>query len=67
MKFGMRTPSWKRSLAARTSWKRLAKQLLGLKAPRGYGWLTNPRRATYNRIYDRSTVSWWSLLGGSLE
>ena len=29
---------------------------LGLKAPRGYGWLTNPKRAAYNRVYNRSTV-----------
>jgi hypothetical protein len=64
MKFGIRTPSLKRSLAARTSWKRLARQALGLKAPRGYGWLTNPKRAAYNRIYDRTTVSFWSLLRG---
>jgi hypothetical protein len=28
---------------------------LGLKAPRGYGWLTNPRRAAYNRIYNRTS------------
>jgi hypothetical protein len=27
-----------------------------LKAPRGYGWLTNPRRAAYNRVYNRPTV-----------
>jgi hypothetical protein len=64
MKFGVRGPSLKRSLAARTSWKRIARQSLGLKAPRGYGWLTNPRRAAYNRIYDRTTVSFWSLLRG---
>jgi hypothetical protein len=28
----------------------------GLKAPRGYGWLTNPKRAAYNRVYNRTTV-----------
>lgn len=28
---------------------------LGLKAPRGWGWLTNPRKAMYNRIYNRTT------------
>ena len=25
------------------------------KAPRGFGWLTNPKRAAYNRIYYRTT------------
>ena len=29
---------------------------LGLKAPRGYGWLTNPKKAAYNRVYNRTTV-----------
>jgi hypothetical protein len=33
-----------------------------LKAPRGWGWITNPRRAAYNRVYSRTTVSFWSLL-----
>ena len=49
MKFGIRTPSLRRSLAARTSPKRFIRHSLGLKAPRGWGWLTNPRRAAYNR------------------
>jgi hypothetical protein len=26
-----------------------------LKAPRGWGWLTNPKRALNNRIYNRTT------------
>ena len=29
----------------------------GLKAPRGYGWLTNPKKAAYNRVYNRTSVS----------
>ncbi|RAZ72436.1 hypothetical protein [Mesorhizobium atlanticum] len=62
MKFGIRKPSIKRSLAARTSVKRMVKQQLGLKAPRGMGWITNPKRAVYNRVYDRTTVSFWSIL-----
>lgn len=45
MKFGIRSPSLKKSLAARTSVKRMVKNSLGLKAPRGYGWLTNPKKA----------------------
>ena len=56
MKFGFRTPSFRKRLAARTSWKRVVRHSLGLKAPRGYGWLTNPRKAAYNRIYNRTTV-----------
>lgn len=62
MKYGMRKPSLRKSIAARTSTKRLVRNALGLKAPRGYGWLTNPRRAAYNRVYDRTTFSFWSIL-----
>ncbi|MBI3447675.1 MAG: hypothetical protein HY049_01955 [Acidobacteria bacterium] len=56
MKFGLRVPSWRKRVAARTSWRRVVRHSLGLKAPRGWGWLTNPRRAAYNRIYNRTTV-----------
>lgn len=56
MKFGIRTPSLRKRIAARTSLKRYVRHSLGFKAPRGWGWLTNPRRAAYNRIYNRTTV-----------
>jgi hypothetical protein len=62
MKYGMRKPSLRKSIAARTSTKRLVRNALGLKAPRGYGRLTNPKRAAYNRVYDRTTFSFWSIL-----
>ena len=56
MKFGIRTPSLRKRIAARTSLKRYVRHSLGFKAPRGWGWLTNPKRAAYNRIYYRTTV-----------
>ena len=55
MKVGFRTPSLRRRVAAHTSWKRAVRHSLGVKAPRGMGWLTNPRRAAYNRVYSRTT------------
>lgn len=55
MKFGIRRPSLKKRIAARTSIKRVVRHNLGLKAPRGYGWLTNPKKAAYNRVYNRTT------------
>lgn len=55
MKFGLRIPSIKKRIAARTSWKRVTRHSLGLKAPRGWGWLTNPKKAAYNRAYNRTT------------
>jgi hypothetical protein len=62
MRFGFRKPSLRKSVAARTSLKRYARHSLGLKAPRGWGWLTNPKRAAYNRIYNRTTFGWQDLL-----
>jgi hypothetical protein len=56
MKFGIRIPSLRKRIAARTSLKRYVRHALGFKAPRGWGWLTNPRRAAYNRVYNRTTV-----------
>lgn len=38
-------------IAARTSVKRYVRHSLGLKAPRGWGWLTNPKKASYNQEY----------------
>jgi hypothetical protein len=55
MKFGFRRPSLKKRIAARTSVKRAIRHRMGLKAPRGWGWLTNPRKAAYNRVYNRIT------------
>lgn len=62
MKVGLRTPSLSKSIAARTSWKRRVRHSGGLKAPRGYGWLTDPKKAAYNRIYNRTTFSIWDVL-----
>ena len=55
VRIGFRIPSLRKRIAARTSIKRAVRQRLGLKAPRGWGWLTNPRRAAYNRVYNRTT------------
>jgi hypothetical protein len=55
MRYGFRRPSFKKRVAARTSWKRVVRHSMGFKAPRGYGWLTNPKKAVYNRIYNRTS------------
>ena len=62
MKFGVRKPSIKKRVAARTSVKRMIRHNLGFKAPRGYGWLTNPKKAAYNRVYNRSTVGCTTII-----
>lgn len=62
MKIGFRTPSFNKSLAARTSVPRIIRHRIGLKAPRGFGWLTDPSRALYNRVYDRTSFDIFKLL-----
>lgn len=62
MKFGIRTPSLKRRIAARTSIKRYLRHSVGLKMPRGYGFITNPKRAIYNKIYNKTSFSFDRLL-----
>ncbi|MGC4088317.1 MAG: hypothetical protein QM756_10540 [Polyangiaceae bacterium] len=64
MKFGFRVPSFRKRIAARTSWKRVVRHNLGLKAPRGWGWVTNPKKAAYNRVYNKTTVGVDQLLNG---
>lgn len=53
MKIGIRKPSIKKRIAARTSPKRMIRSKI--RVPKGYGWLTNPKKAAYNRVYNRTT------------
>lgn len=55
VRFGFRVPSIRKRISARTSIKRAVRHRAGLKVPRGWGWLTNPRKAAYNRVYNRTT------------
>lgn len=36
---------------------------MGFKAPRGWGWITNPKRAAYNRAYYRKNKLEEALIG----
>lgn len=56
MKFGFRVPSLTKRIAARTSPARFVRHNLGLKAPRGYGWITNPKKYMYNKVYSKTTT-----------
>lgn len=64
MKFGLRTPSWRKSLRARTTGraKRAIKRaLIPGYGKKGMGWLRNPKKAAYNAVYRRTTFSIWDL------
>lgn len=57
MKFGLRIPSLKKRLSARLSLKRYVRHSLGFKVPRGFGVVTNPKKAMYNKIYNKTSFS----------
>lgn len=55
MKFGLRTPSLKKRISAKTSVKRYVRHSMGLKMPKGTGIFTNPKKAVYNKVYNKTT------------
>lgn len=64
MKIGMRTPSLKKSLRARTTGaaKRAVKRaLIPGYGKKGMGLLRDPERAVKNKIYRKTTLSLWDL------
>ncbi|WP_091727603.1 hypothetical protein [Proteiniborus ethanoligenes] len=61
MKFGPRKPSLKKRISARTSIKRQVVHRAGLKMPKGYGWVRNPKKYMYNKVYNRTTFDIFKL------
>lgn len=64
MKFGMRTPSLKRSISARTTGqlKRSVKRaIIPEYGKKGMGWIKNPKKALYNKVYHKTTFSIFDL------
>ena len=43
--------------------KRAIRQNLGLKAPKGYGWITNPKKAAYNKVYNKTSFGCMVFVG----
>jgi phage protein len=68
MKIGMRKPSLTRSLKARTTskWKRQAKKaIIPGYGKRGMGWVKNPKKAMYNKVYHKTTFGLSDLFKSS--
>ena len=59
MKFGFRKPSLKRSLKAKTTGraKRRVKKAIPGYGKKGSGWIKNPKKAAYNKVYKKTTKS----------
>lgn len=59
MKIGMRKPSIKKSIKARTTGraKRAVKSAVNpLYGKKGMGWVNDPKKAAYNKVYNKTTV-----------
>ncbi|WP_124046613.1 hypothetical protein [Clostridium perfringens] len=59
MKFGVRTPNLKKSFKARTTGraKRAIKRSINpVYGKKGMGWISNPKKAAYNKVYNKTTV-----------
>lgn len=59
MKFGFRTPSLKKSVSARTTGriKRSVKKAVNpTYGKKGMGWVNDPNKAAYNKVYNKTTV-----------
>lgn len=62
MKFGFRKPSLRKRISARTSIKRQVIHRAGIKMPRGYGWIRNPKKYAYNKVYNRTSFDIFRFL-----
>lgn len=59
MKIGIRTPSFKKSIKARTTgkWKRQMKRaIIPGYGKKGMGWINNPKKAMYSKVYNKTTI-----------
>ena len=64
MKFGIRKPSIKKSISARTTGRlnrAVKKAIIPGYGKKGMGWITNPKQAAYNKIYRKTSFSIWDL------
>jgi hypothetical protein len=62
MKFGIRKPSMKKRVSARISPKRQIVHRAGIKMPRGKGWVRNPKKYAYNKVYRRTSFDIFKAL-----
>jgi hypothetical protein len=64
MKFGMRKPSVKRSIKARTTGRAkraVKKAVIPGYGKRGMGWVKKPKKAAYNKVYKKTSFSLFDL------
>lgn len=65
MKFGIRKPRLKGRLKQRTigKWKRQAKSAVNpFYGKKGMGWIRDPKKALYNKMYRKTSISFKDFL-----
>lgn len=62
MKIGIRKPNLSKRISARTSIKRQVVHRAGIEMPRGYGWIRNPKKFVYNKVYNRTSFDNFKIL-----
>ena len=64
MKFGMRKPSLKKSIKARTTGKAkraIKKSVIPGYGKKGSGWVKDPKKAAYNKVHNKTSFSIFDL------
>ncbi|EOS7716798.1 hypothetical protein FP320_RS11695 [Enterococcus hirae] len=64
MEIGLRKPSIKKSISARTTGKAkraVKKAVIPGYGKKGSGWIKDPKKAAYNKVYKKTTFSFWDL------
>lgn len=64
VKYGMRKPTLKKSLKARTTGKAkraVKKAVIPGYGKKGIGWIKDPEKAAYNKIYNKTSFSIFDL------
>lgn len=68
MKMGIRKPNYKSRIRARTTGKmkrKIKKATIPGYGKKGTGWVKNPKKAAYNKVYNKTTISTSSLMSNS--
>lgn len=67
MKFGVRKPSFKKSIKARTTGKvkrAVKKSINPVYGKKGMGLINNPKKSIYNKIYNKTSFGIKKILKG---
>ncbi len=65
MKYGVRKPSVKKSISARTTGRAkraVKKAVIPGYGKAGMGWVKNPKKAAYNKVYHKTSIGLGSIL-----